>query len=88
MELLEVTDSYEEKPVGRGRMAIFRDRLECGGKILRFKDVTGMSLNGPQSLIFTARGIHYTVKSRRVRNLRKYLTVFHAITAPEKLMSL
>lgn len=88
MELLEITEDYEEKSVGIGRMAIFRDRLECAGRILRFADVTGMSLNGPQSLILTARGIHYTVKSRRVRNLRKYLTLFHAVTAPDKLMSL
>ena len=88
MELVEVGDDYTETPVVQGRMAIFRDRLELAGRILRFSDVTGMSLNGPQSLILTAHGRHYTVKSRRVRNLRKYLTLYHAVTAPDKLMSL
>ena len=88
MELLEITDSYEEKSVDRGRMAIFRDRLECGGRVLRFADTTGMSLNGPQTLILTVGGKHYTIKSPRVRNLRKYLTLFHAVTDPDKLLSL
>ncbi len=88
MELLEVADDYTEKPVVQGRMAIFRDRMELAGKIMRFSEVSGMSLNGPQTLIFTLRDRHYTVKSRRVRNLRKYLTFYHAITAPDKLMSL
>ena len=88
MELYEVSEDYEEKPAGRGSMAMFRDRLECCGTVLPLTDVSGMSLNGPQSLILTARGVHYTVKSSRVRNLRKYLTLFHAVTAPDKLMSL
>ena len=88
MELTELTEDYDVKPIARGRLAIFRDRLECAGLTIPFSDVTGMGVNSGQTLILTARGRHFNIQSNRVRNLRKYLTLYHAVTAPDKLMSI
>ena len=88
IELAELTDDFDVKPIARGRLAIFRDRLECAGQTIRFADLSGMGVNAGQTLIFTWKGRHFNLQSDRVRNLRKYLTLYHAVTAPDKLMSI
>ena len=88
IELAELTDDFDVIPVARGRLAVYRDRFECAGYTIRFSDLSGMAVNAGQTLIFTWNGKHYNLQSGKVRNLRKYLTLYHAITAPDKLMSI
>ena len=89
IDLYETTEDFDDVPCGNGKLSLFRDRLECEGLSVPMREITGMNINGPQQLVFTtAGGKHYTVKSKRVRNLRKYLTLYHALTAPDKVLSI
>lgn len=88
-DLYEVADDdYAETPLGHGKLRIFRDRLECAGRRLPISEISGMAINGPQSLVLTSKNRHYCLKSRRVRNLRKYVTIYHALTAPDKILAI
>lgn len=84
----EVTEDHEEIPQTTGTLKAFRDRFECGDMILRFKDISGISINGPQTIMLSSQGRNLSILSDRVRNLRKYLTIYHAVTEPEKLLSI
>lgn len=87
-ELAQVLDDYKVRPVGTGFIRIFRDRLECCGLTFPFSDISAVGLPGPQGLEFGLHdGRHYCVTSEKVRNMRKYLTIYRAITAPETILA-
>ncbi len=88
IDLCEVLDDFEEVPADHGRLRAFRDRFELSGRRFLFKDISGIAINGPQTVMITTHGRHFTFKSTHVRNLRKYLTLYHAITAPDKILSI
>lgn len=88
IDLCEITDDFEEIPREHGRLRIFRDRFELSNRRILFKDISGIAINGPQTVTFTTMGRHFTLKSNRIRNLRKYLTLYHAVTARSKLLSI
>lgn len=88
IDLCEVLDDFEEVPREHGRLRIFRDRFELSNRRILFRDISGIAINGPQTVTFTTEGHHFTLKSDRVRNLRKYLTLYHAVTARSKLLSI
>ncbi len=88
IDLYELQDDFRELPAARGTLRLFRDRFECAGRALPFREVTGIGINGPQTVIVSAGARHFTLKSEKVRNLRKYITLFHAFTAPDKLLSI
>ena len=79
MELYEVAGDYTETPAAHGRMALYRDRMEIDSLCMPLSDISGMSVIGPQALIFTCRGTSYTVRSKAVRNMRKYLTLYEIL---------
>ncbi len=79
MELYEVAGDYTETPAAHGRMALYRDRMEIDSLCMPLSDISGMSVIGPQALIFTYRGTSYTVRSKAVRNMRKYLTLYEIL---------
>ena len=87
MQLLSVAaEDFAETSLGVGELRFFRDRLECAGRIFPLASISGMNMNGPQMLVFTTEGgEHYTVVSSEVRNVRKYISLFYAVTAHEKL---
>ncbi len=84
----EVTEDHRETPVSTGTLKAFRDRFECGGMTLRFADISGISINGPQTIMLSSKGRSLSILSGRVRCLRKYLTIYHALMEPEKLLSI
>ena len=79
MELFEVAEDYTEAPAAHGRMALTRDHIEIDNVCMPLSDISGMSVIGPQALIFTCRGTSYTVRSRSVRNMRKYATLYQIL---------
>ena len=79
MELFEVAGDYTEAPAAHGRMALTRDHIEIDNVCMPLSDISGMSVIGPQALIFTCRGTSYTVRSRSVRNMRKYATLYQIL---------
>ena len=88
IDLCEILDDFQEVPAVHGRLRAFRDRFELSDRRLFFRDISGMAINGPQTVVITMKGRHFTLKSDRVRNLRKYLTLYHAATAPDKILAI
>ena len=88
IDLCEILDDFREVPSEHGRLRVFRDRFELAGHRLLFKDISGIAINGPQTIVLTIKGRHFTLKSDRVRNLRKYLTLYRAVTAPDKILAI
>lgn len=84
----EVTDDHAEIPEVTGVFRAFRDRFECGSMTLPFREISGISINGPQILMLSAHGRNISVRSPRVRNLRKYLTIYQAVMAPDKILAI
>ena len=88
IELHEVNDDFGEFPVAVGTLRLFADRLELADHVFPVGEISGIAINGPQILTFTSHDRHYTLTSGSVVNLRKYITLFYALTAPEKILSL
>ena len=88
IDLCEILDDFQEVPSVHGRLRVFRDRFELSDRRLFFRDISGIAINGPQTVVFTMKGRHFTLKSDRVRNLRKYLTLYRAATAPDKILAI
>ncbi len=61
-------------PVGRGTLRLWRDRLELPGVTLPLKEITGISLRGPQDIYFGTAVRHYEVRSDALRCTVRYLT--------------
>jgi len=88
IDLCEILDDFKEVPADHGRLRIFRDRFEVAGRRFLFRDISGIAINGPQTVVINTHGRNFTLKSARVRNLRKYLTLYRAVTAPDKIMAI
>ena len=88
IDLHEVNDDFEEFPVASGTLRLFADRLEIAEHAFPVADISGIAINGPQILTFTIHDRHYTLTSKNIVNLRKYITLYYALTAPDKLLSL
>lgn len=83
-----VDEDHQEKLIGRGELRLFKDRLEAPGLTLPLEQISGINLSGPQGIELSANGDHYFFKSSEVRNLRKYITLYRAITDPENILAL
>ena len=82
-------ENFEETLLDIGDATIYRDRFVCCGQSFPFADIPSVGLPGPQAIEFeTADGKHFTFRSDKVRNLRKYATVFRAVTAPETVLDI
>lgn len=88
IDLCEILDDFREIPADHGRLRIFRDRFELSGRRFFFKDISGIAINGPQTVVINTHGRNFALKSTRVRNLRKYLTLYRAVTAPDKILAI
>lgn len=84
-----VADDHGDRFIGRGELRLFRDRLEIPGLTLPLDQIGGINLSGPQSIELTAvNGDHYYFHSSEIRNLRKYITLYRAVTDPENILAL
>lgn len=87
-ELYGPDDNGGELLLRKGELAAYRDRFEIAGAAIPFGSITGINLNGPQALIFSAGGESFTVKSPDVCNMRKYLTIYRAAADPDNILAL
>ena len=86
--VLTVSDSEKgETTLGEGGIFLFRDRMECCGRVFPFDRIAGMNISGPQMLELTSEGTHYRISSPKIRCLRKYLTGYYAVTDPENILA-
>ncbi len=83
-----VGDDHIERRLAVGELALYRDRWELpDGSVWPLSELGGINISGPQSLEVTAGGNHYYLKSKKVRNLRKYLSLYRAITDPDNILA-
>ena len=87
-ELYLVGDDQTETFCGSGPLSVFRDRFECAERSIPFPELHGLGITGPQTLILTTDGCHYSIRSPHVCNMRKYFTIYTACTSPEEMLSL
>ena len=75
VEVLDVESGKNSRVVGRGRLKLFRDRIELpGGISIPGAEIGGMSIRGDSVLfIGTSEGKNYQLRSGRVLNAFKYI---------------
>lgn len=74
MECLAVESGRQSSLVGRGGMALYRDRLVLPGVTLPLSDIRGISLRGPQDIFFGTQENHYQLRCKAIRCTVRYLT--------------
>ncbi len=72
---------HEQTQVAAGRLSLFRDRLELGGKIIPISEISQISMFGREHVVFTAAGNTYEIKSPFSRSGRKYMTLIQLLKA-------
>ncbi len=80
MELREIFGHGKAGGAITGAIRLFRDRLEVCGMVFPLCDISGLAIHGAQSMDITAGKRHFELRSRAVRCMRKYLTVFQYLT--------
>lgn len=73
MVLAEVLPGHRDRPMGRGTMTLYPDRLECCGHVFGLAGLEGFALHGAQSVSLTCQGHDYEITSEKVRCTRKYM---------------
>lgn len=81
VELWNFTENHQETCLGSGTFSMFADKFvfETDSTIvtIALKDIPDMSIHGKKTLIFSATGnLHYEVKSKKMINVRKYLSCY------------
>lgn len=74
MECLRVESGRQSSLVGRGGMALYKDRLELPGVTLPLSEIRGISLRGPQDIFFGTAENTYQLRSAGIRCTVRYLT--------------
>lgn len=65
--------------IGKGRLALYRDRLVFMDREFPLQDISGMGMHGPLGLSFTVGTEHYELSGKRPVCLRKYMTLYDYI---------
>ena len=84
VELWNFTENHQETCHGKGTFKMYIDRFvfETNSKSIEIpiQDIPEMSIHGKKTLVFSAKGnLHYELKSKKLINVRKYLSCFNAI---------
>lgn len=71
----------KDELVGTGTLAIYRDSLHCAGRAFAFEAMSGLSITGTQTLVFTtADGSAWELDNARARSALKYLRIYRHFT--------
>lgn len=79
--LLEVGADHSSKVLGKGPIALYRDRLDCCGMSFPLSELGGFALHGPVIANFSHGDRSYELKPSQTRCTRKYQTVIHHLHA-------
>lgn len=75
-----IDTGHQAKLVAKGTLALYRDHLQLGGFSVPLPKISHMGVYGPATIVFSAEGINYEIRSAISRSGRKYLTVFNLLT--------
>ena len=88
IRLTEVIDTATQTDFGCGELRAYGDRFEFGAQTFPFADITGINLSGPQGLELSCGGRHWFLASAEVRDLRKYVSIYRAVTDPDNILAI
>lgn len=71
------SEDHSLKPLTRGRMSLFRDRLVIGEKAFPLQKLRGLAMIQRDGMVFSTAEEDYVITSPTLRNARKYYTLFH-----------
>ncbi len=74
--LWRVENDHAEHLAAEGTMTLYRDKLVLGALELPLQQISQMSLYGRETIVFSAAGVNYEVKSAHSRSGRKYITMY------------
>ena len=80
-ELFHVGADHSSQSIGKGSMALYRDRVECCGHVFPVSELGGFALHGPVTVNFSHNDRSYELKHKGVVCTRKYQTVIHHLLA-------
>ena len=67
---------------GSGQLAMYRDRIECGGLTFDLDDISDMALYGRGNIAFTSQLKHYVITAGPSFCGRKYLELYNQLRTP------
>jgi hypothetical protein len=74
-----VEGDHRRRETFAGRLSLTRDALRLGDFTARLHEISGMSMTGRETIVFTVHAQHYEISSKGGANLRKYLTMFQIL---------
>ncbi len=77
MELYEIGSDYSSKLLAKGSMSLYRDRLECCGRVFPLSGISGFDIHGRQAASMNFDEHNYEILSPQTRCTRKYMSVIH-----------
>lgn len=81
MVLKEILPGHKSRLLGNGDLTLFRDRLECCGRVFPLRQLGGFSLHGAQTVDMSCGGRSFEISSPQVRCTRKYMLVIEHLLA-------
>lgn len=78
--LWSISHDHEEELVAAGTLSLFENRLVLGTFVLPLNELSQMSIYGRETIVFSANGVNYEIKSDHSRSGRKYVTLFDLLS--------
>ncbi len=81
VRLITFTESHKERIIDTGSLCIYADRITIGNTELLFEQILDMSIVFRNVLLIVCKGNkYYELKSKTIKSVRHYLTVFKYFT--------
>jgi hypothetical protein len=78
--LLCIEDNHVETIAAQGTLMLYKDRFVLGSFSVPISKISQMSVHGSSTVVFSALGNNYEIKSDHIRSGRKYQTMFEILT--------
>lgn len=79
--LWQIGKGHKERFAAEGTLSLYKDHLQLGSFSVPLSKIYHMSVYGAATIVFSAEGANYEIKSTFPRSGRKYLTVFTILKA-------
>jgi 1-acyl-sn-glycerol-3-phosphate acyltransferase len=78
--LYEVQPGKGSALLEKGRLSLGREGLACGSRRFDLKKISELAIHGQRTLIFSAAGKQYELRSKTPRSAAKYQHIFNLLT--------
>ncbi|UOO38421.1 1-acyl-sn-glycerol-3-phosphate acyltransferase [Oscillospiraceae bacterium CM] len=82
--LWRIGDDHSETLVAEGSLTLSKKSLALGSFVVPLENIYRMGVYGAATIVFSADGVNYEIKSEVSRSGRKYLTMYDILTACKK----